>query len=153
MELDLKYATLLTTVDSSKSKSFSMQSGEIPLHIQVTKRAQWHQLPIQTHVEPLYIAPAKMKQVSETQIILLVSGAMRMKITYNGIERHYDDCTGHLFFTAANADPYEMQWNSLTNAPIHAIHLYLNNDLLAQTAASIAGTNSLRVNLQDSKSL
>ncbi|MBC7936703.1 MAG: helix-turn-helix transcriptional regulator [Rhizobacter sp.] len=149
MSLDLQYATMLNTLDPATSNSFVVESGHGLQHTEVTKREQWKQLLIQTHIEPPHISLVEMKPVPETQIILIMSGAMRMKITSNGKEKNYDNRPGHLFFTAANADPYQMQWNSVTNIPIHATHLYLSNDLLAQTALSIAGTDPVTVNLME----
>lgn len=149
MELNVGHATLLKALPAGSSQSFLMQSAVIPLHTQVMKREEWKHLLVQTHLEPADIAPVEMKPVPETQIILLTSGATRMKLTTNGKVQHYDNRPGHLFFTAPNAEPYRLQWNSVSNQPVSTIHIYLNNSLLAKTAASIAGTDSLRVKLQD----
>ena len=100
---------------------------------------RWSNLYIQTQEEPLHIVPGIIEPVSDFQIIMIKSGAMDLKIEqYGKISRHTTQ-KGHLFFNNPERDPFRVQWNSLTDQAVQTIHLYLDNNMLADTATEMGG--------------
>jgi len=150
MELDFNYATSLQ-LDLSATNAANQ--ADIISQTNIGQQEQFSQLLLQTHREPLHILPQLMKPVPETQLIMLLSGAMKMKLWQHGKEYKYQTKPGDLFLTAAHGDSYEMQWNSNNEIPIHTFQIYLNNDLLAKTAESTCGIDPGSVNLLEGSCL
>jgi len=145
MEFDLKYSTPLQ-LDQSISAA---NAGDRINQTNIYQQGRFGQLLLETHQEPMHILPQVMKAVPETQIILLLSGAMKMKIWQNGKEENYQTRPGDLFLTAANGEPYTLQWNSNQEISINTLQIYLNNAILAKTAAATSGIDPSSVLLHE----
>ncbi len=113
----------------------------------------WTHLLVQTHNEAYHLNTVTVEPVAETQLILQVSGATRLELVDGNVQRTYLTRPGHLFFTAAQGSSYQMRWKSLTEDPLRTVHIYLNGDLLARTAAALTGADSARIELIEGSSI
>lgn len=146
--MELLNATQLVA-PASRQLRVDQPSAESVGQTRIIQQQQWNHLLIQTHQEPMQVAPVQIKPVPDPQLILLLSGAMRMSLTANGSVRQYSAKPGHLFLTPAHRESYELRWTSLSDQPIRTLHLYLTNSLLLQTAVEVAGVDANRVELRD----
>ena len=160
--MNLNYATLLTTNQSvptphqANRPTSSLPPADEGNWIEQTSvlhQHQWKHLLVQTHREPLHIGPVLMKAVPETQIILRTSGITRLQVRTGRSSRNFHVQPGDLFLTAANREPYELEWRSVADQPIHTLHIYLSNALLTRTAAEVLNIDDTRLDLQDDSCL
>ncbi len=115
---------------------------------------RWQHLTAQVVAKPSELAPVTVASVPQTQLILLLSGSLDMTLhTRDGRPRCYHTPPGTLYLTAANQPDYEMAWRNVSPEPVRTVELYLDNDLLAQTAAADAGIDFARVELHDGTGL
>lgn len=119
----------------------------------VTARREWRHLHVQVLVEPSNVGPKMVLSPPQTQVLLQLSGEIDLRLDTDGRERRYRTGPGTLYLTPAHRSDYEMEWRTLSPAPVSFLEICLDNDLLAQTAAADAGMDAARLELRDDSAL
>ncbi len=113
----------------------------------VLHRRAWRNLTVQIHEEPASLEPTMVAAVPETQIMLQLSGALHLRFHKEGRKFSYQSAPGSLCLVAAHGPDYEVAWNNRVSAPSRSMQIYLNDELLAQTAAASAELDAARLEL------
>lgn len=115
---------------------------------QLVREQRWAALTVQEFAEPDCLALVQLPPPSELRLMALVSGTLRMRVRGRGRELAYTSQPGTVRITGPHYQPYEMEWQALTDSPVRTVHLYLPPDLLPRTAEA-AGLNAARVELAE----
>ena len=119
----------------------------------VIHRRAWRNLTVQVHEEPAHVEPTMVAAVPETQISLQLSGALHLRFDKDGHRFSYQNAPGSVCVVAAHGPDYEVAWQNQTPDPARSLQIYLDNDLLAQTAAACAGLDTARWQLRPGSNL
>ena len=91
--------------------------------------------------------------VSQTQVLLQLSGTLDLRLNTDGRERRYHTAPGTLYLTSAHQPDYEMAWISTSSEPVSFLEVCLDNNLLEQMAAADLGLDAARLELRDGTGL
>ncbi len=128
-----------TSLDGTKARLVSAT--------RVIHHRAWRNLTVQIHEEPAHVEPTMVAAVSETQISLQLSGALHLRFDKDGHRFSYQNAPGSVCLIAAHGPDYEVAWHNQATDPARSLQIYLDNELLAQTAAVSAGLDAARVEL------
>jgi AraC family transcriptional regulator len=104
---------------------------------QLLVRQQWKHLSAQMHREPLQVAPITVDPVHETQLIVQLSGALKVGVTHRDRQERHDTQAGTMVLTGVQREAFDVEWLPLSKEPVYDIHMCLSNELMARTAAEI----------------
>ena len=91
--------------------------------------------------------------VPETQISLQLSGALHLRFDKAGHRFSYQNAPGSVCVLAAHGPDYEVTWQNQAPDPARSLQIYLDNELLAQTAATSTGLDGARVEIRPGSGL
>jgi AraC family transcriptional regulator len=114
---------------------------------QLLAQRQWPRLTAQIHREPACVGPVLIQPKLQTELVVQLAGNLQFDVTRSGARRRYTTEPGSVFLTAADKPAYEIEWFNVSPEPVRTIHLYLDNTLLAHTAAE-SGLNAAQLELQ-----
>lgn len=145
----LGYATRLTNSSLLRRQP---QAGQPPEDVfvaetQLLAQRQWPRLTAQIHREPACVGPILIQPKLQTELVVQLEGSLRFDVTRSDARRRYTTAPGSVFLTAADKPAYEIEWFNVSPEPVRTIHLYLDNTLLAHTAAE-SGLDAARLELQ-----
>ncbi|WP_277236646.1 AraC family transcriptional regulator [Hymenobacter sp. YC55] len=107
------------------------------METQVLAKQQWKHLSAQLHREPLLVAPVSINPVEQTQLIVQLSGAQRVGVTHRDRQERHETKPGTMILTGVQREGFDVEWMPLSKDPLHTMHLYLSNELLARTATEM----------------
>jgi AraC family transcriptional regulator len=88
------------------------------------------------HTKSGSLAPVWLQPVVHPQLIVQLSGTLKMELTRQGHRQTYRAQAGSVFLNTAQQLPYELAWQAPTADVVHTLEVNLHPALLRQTATA-----------------